>query len=72
MERIGGLGYIVWWQQAILFAVVGSGTLYRAATGQDRWQWWLLATAAWLGFIVESVFYRKPICIRSTAMGECV
>jgi hypothetical protein len=50
MARVGGVGFAPWYWQAIFFAAIGSGTLYHVATSDDRWYWWLLPVAAWLGF----------------------
>lgn len=58
MQRVGGIYFAPWYWQAIVFAIMGSGTLYQAATSHDRW-WWLLSVAAWFGF-AWVVVRREP------------
>jgi hypothetical protein len=48
-----------WYWQAILFAMIGSGTLYHLATSHDHWYWWFLPAVAWFGF-GRAVVTRKP------------
>ena len=60
MQRVFWFPDLPWWQQAIFWAVLGSGILYHVVTGHVGWFWWLLAAVAWISF-VDAVLRRKPL-----------